>query len=180
MPELLRARIAGKPVSWGRPEPGVPSVQAMAAWARMFLRNGIANPGWIWKNPPPRGKTRPHGKSDKWQKEAAKTFAALYKGKAPYEGPVVVTVRAVFQEPQTWPNHPAMRAWKGVEGLKPHRGSQDLDNIGKCVLDSLQRAGVLADDVWVVDLTLEKRCGPTSYIYCWVETFEPEGQEKLF
>src|SRR6185312_6076820 len=60
---------------------------------------------------------------------------------APWRGPVLMTVRAVFPIPPSWP------AWKreaAADGLIWHTAKPDLDNIIKLVKDALP--GIAYDD----------------------------------
>jgi Holliday junction resolvase RusA-like endonuclease len=71
-------------------------------------------------------------------REAAR---APMRGRPIFDGPVEVSVIAVFQIPRSWPKY---RIAQAVAGCVPYTGSLDLDNIIKALKDSLK--GVVYQD----------------------------------
>lgn len=89
-------------------------------------------------------KTRAYEETIGWAAKAA------MKGRKLLSGPLAVTVTAAFVKAQstknTWPT-----------------GKPDIDNIGKAVLDGLNKI-VYADDCQVVNLFVGKVYAPTAYL----------------
>ena len=86
------------------------------------------------------------GKTAAWEAGAAHLMRTEWAGKAPYEGPVMVTVSAVASRPKRLLRRgdPDGRMWRTT---KP-----DVDNVLKAVMDALVNAGVIRDDVQVVSV----------------------------
>jgi Holliday junction resolvase RusA-like endonuclease len=74
---------------------------------------------------------------------------------APLEGPVSVTIYATFAPPASWSKRKVE-----VTLHRPHVQRPDLDNIGKAILDGLNRIA-WADDAQVADLHIRKVWGVT-------------------
>lgn len=82
-------------------------------------------------------------RTEEWRSIARLTIAEAWAGKPPINVPVVLLVEAVAQRPQSIPKRLGTgRLWLT---RKP-----DWDNIGKGT-DAIVKAGVLSDDVLVVD-----------------------------
>lgn len=71
----------------------------------------------------------------------------------PLEGPVVLTIRAVFEPPQSWSKKKREALLYG-----PHTQRPDLDNIEKAILDGLNRVA-FADDGQVYETSTRKTWG---------------------
>jgi Holliday junction resolvase RusA-like endonuclease len=82
---------------------------------------------------------------------------------APIEGPVRLTVTAVFEPAVSWSNKKRL-AHLG----RPHTQKPDLDNLEKAVLDGLNRIA-FADDAQVADVRKEKRWGDRAETIVTVE-----------
>lgn len=80
---------------------------------------------------------------------------AAMRGKQPLDGPIELTVVAVYEWPKTWSRNKrtAQGCWKTS---KP-----DADNIGKLISDSLNCL-VWTDDARVARLEVQKIYGPTA------------------
>lgn len=112
-------------------------------------------------------------KTSDWESAAALVFGTFW-GAAPIDECVEVEIVAMAHRPKRLlrkhdPNH---LIWKGS---KP-----DCDNIGKCVLDSLVKGGVLRDDSLVVrcevlDFYSERDRGPRVYVRMRRIGAEPVG-----
>lgn len=125
---MMHATIPGAPVGKGRP--------------RLTTRGGFARA----YTPKP---------TLTWEAGAAMVLRSAW-GKAPHDGPVRVTVDAVASRPKAMlPREmggsapksrppPVGRCWRTT---KP-----DVDNVAKATLDALVQAGVIRDDVQVVEL----------------------------
>jgi len=74
---------------------------------------------------------------------------------APLEGPVSITIYATFAPPPSWPK-------RKVEAHlhRPHTQRPDLDNIGKAIMDGLNRIA-WADDAQVAEMMVRKVWGTT-------------------
>ncbi|MFA7308305.1 MAG: RusA family crossover junction endodeoxyribonuclease [Hyphomicrobium sp.] len=83
--------------------------------------------------------------------------------RAPFEGPLRVTIRATFLVPQSWPaKKRAAAVWKTS---KP-----DADNLAK-MIDALN-AIVWRDDAQVCELTVQKKFGPIAGLTITVERLD--------
>lgn len=100
---------------------------------------------------------------------AVRTIAArAMEGAAPIDGPVSMTVRAVYLVPASWSKRKRAAAyWKAS---KP-----DADNVAKIIKDAISTI-VFCDDAQVASLTVTKTYGPTAFVDVRVErlVFERE------
>ena len=128
---ILTCTIPGQPVGKGRPRASIRGFGTPKAHIHM----------------------RTPEKTATWEATAAWHLRGKWAGKAPLDQPVAVTVWAVGQRPKaeipgprTLAKHPelANRLWRPT---KP-----DIDNVVKAALDALVNAGVIRDDVLVVDV----------------------------
>jgi Holliday junction resolvase RusA-like endonuclease len=72
---------------------------------------------------------------------------------APITGPVAVTITAQFCPPPSWSKR------KRAEAMgRPHTSKPDTDNVGKAILDGLNRIA-FADDAQVAQITIRKVWG---------------------
>lgn len=71
----------------------------------------------------------------------------------PLEGPVVVTIRAIFEPPKSW-----SKKKREAHLYGPHTQRPDLDNIEKAILDGLNRIA-FADDGQVYETNTRKTWG---------------------
>lgn len=78
---------------------------------------------------------------------------AIEAGAVPLEGPVRLTIIAIFEPAPSWPKkRRAAAMWN------PHVQKPDLDNIEKAVLDGLNRIAFV-DDAQVADVVKRKMWG---------------------
>ena len=126
----------------------------------------MGNGGWLFECDvpgPPIGKGRPRGttqggfiklytpkKTADWERSCAFGVRSQWSG-APLEGAVEIEFVAVFPRPKR------LLRKKDPEGRLKHTTKPDIDNIEKCLLDSLVMAGVLRDDKGVCDVRKKKR-----------------------
>lgn len=83
------------------------------------------------------------------------------RGAGPLDGPLSMTVRAVYLIPPSWSKRKRATAyWKSS---KP-----DADNIAKILKDAMSKV-VFADDAQVAELTVTKVYGPTAFVQVTVE-----------
>lgn len=82
---------------------------------------------------------------------------------APIEGPVRVTIDAVFEMPASWSGKKRL----ALDGF-PHTQRPDLDNCMKAILDGLNRIA-FADDSQVASMLLRKRWGTVARTEVTVE-----------
>ena len=102
-----------------------------------------------------RGHTYTPEKTRAWEKMAALEAMRQYRGN-PLEGPVKLTVRAVFAIPGWWPKwkqEQAMGGWV-VHTVKP-----DASNVLKAVEDALNGI-VFRDDSQIASVSIDKWYGP--------------------
>ncbi len=80
-----------------------------------------------------------------WEKAAARLIAAQYSGQ-PLDVPIRLTIDAVKKRPQRLmaKRHPDGEIWR------PHK--PDADNVAKIVMDSLEKAGVVVNDIVICEL----------------------------
>lgn len=108
--------------------------------------------------------------------EAEATILSSYlacpdRPETPWEGPVRVSIEAVFPIPKSWPKWKRERLWY------PHTSRPDGDNLVKAVCDSLN--GVAwRDDAQVWDVTLSKVYGEWAGLHCLL-AFEDPPQREL-
>ena len=100
------------------------------------------------------GRSYRAGRSVQWEANAAQAMATAWEAShGPPEGrdePLAVSVLAVFPRPKRL-------VWKRREMVRlPHTTKPDVDNVGKCVLDAVTQAGLIADDRLVHRLSLVK------------------------
>lgn len=88
-------------------------------------------------------------KTMNWEKDAAVILRARWR-KAPFSDPTRVVIRA-FRSRTQYMNAKCRRE------ISTCVSKPDIDNIAKIVLDSLVRAGVIADDNQVVSLECTKQ-----------------------
>lgn len=79
-------------------------------------------------------------KTAEWQAQAIYAMSAEWRGATPIDKPVIVDVTAFFERPGR------LKKKSSPPGPIPHTSRPDRDNIDKAALDSLTKAGVLADD----------------------------------
>lgn len=79
----------------------------------------------------------------------------------PHDGPVIISLAAVFVPPQSWSKK--RRADPGHKTTKP-----DLDNIAKSVLDGLNGVAFI-DDARIVAINAGKRFGERNEIVVTIE-----------
>lgn len=93
---------------------------------------------------------------------AVKVYAyEAMRGADLLDGPLSLTVRAVYIAPQSWSRRKRANAyWKSS---KP-----DADNIAKILKDGMNRV-VYRDDAQVASLTVTKVYGPTAFVQVTVE-----------
>lgn len=101
---------------------------------------------------------------------AETSFAALaekHAPPAPFTGPLAVTITFDMPELASWPE------WKRTVGPWHHESKPDLDNLGKLVLDALQKSGLWwRDDAQVARLTMAKAYGPRPGTLVTIEQLE--------
>lgn len=85
-------------------------------------------------------------KSAHWESMAAETLARAWGDRAPLDVPVRLHILAVAHRPKS-----LMRK-KDPEGRMYRTTTPDASNAGKAAEDALVKAGVLRDDVLVVEL----------------------------
>lgn len=90
-------------------------------------------------------------------------------GRAPFPGPVALTLRAIMPVPASWSKKKQAAALAGE--ILPTR-KPDLSNVLKLVEDGLNGI-VIVDDVQIVDQSVQKRYGPQPLC---VVTIEPLAQ----
>lgn len=115
----------------------------------------------LWIPGEPVGKGRPRAartghvytpaRTRAWETEAACVARATW-GRTPLACPVVVTIDARWSRPRRRPSSVSADQW-ATPGC-PRPSTPDADNVAKAVLDALQKGGVLADDRYVVGLTV--------------------------
>lgn len=97
---------------------------------------------------------------------AAEASVAHYAGQAipaPFEGPVRVTIAAIFEVPKSWSQKRRLAALGA-----PHTQKPDFDNLAKWVLDGMNRVA-FADDGQVADCRTLKLWGDRSETIVTVE-----------
>jgi Holliday junction resolvase RusA-like endonuclease len=81
-------------------------------------------------------------------------------GRAAFDGPVELVLRAIFAIPSSWPQRKKQQAMVG--SVKPTK-KPDLDNIAKAWKDGLNEV-VYRDDAQIVRTVQEKRYGPAPLV----------------
>ena len=94
-----------------------------------------------------------------WTDAAVTMLREQRQGEA-IAGPVSVEIVAYWPLPKTRPAWCDKERWglRKVNGGIAYATKPDADNVGKIVLDALVDAGILADDRFVVELSVLKRC----------------------
>jgi Holliday junction resolvase RusA-like endonuclease len=94
--------------------------------------------------------------------EAAVVMLREQRQGEPFACPVAVEIVAFWPMPKARPAWCTKERWKdrvvplGISyATKP-----DVDNVAKIVLDAMVEAGILADDRFVVQLSVNKHCAP--------------------
>lgn len=90
---------------------------------------------------------------------------------APLEGPVSVTVEAIFCPAPSW-----SKKRRAAAMGQPHTQKPDCDNIAKAILDGLNRIA-WADDAQVADSRVTKRWGERAETRVTVEEINQEAEE---
>ena len=85
-------------------------------------------------------------KTVEWENLAAWYFQSQWKGRPPHGGPVVMEVHAVKSRPKR------LLRKKDPDGLIVRPSKPDLDNCVKIAGDALERAGVLKNDIQIVEI----------------------------
>jgi len=123
--------------------------------------------------------------SDPEMEKAEREIARLYKiaagGRRTISGPVQIKIVAVFAMPPSWP-----RRTHNINGPETvwHRGSPDIDNIGKLVCDALNKIAWV-DDGQIAVMTMGKRYGDPERTEVTIEALAqhpdavPPGQRLL-
>lgn len=91
---------------------------------------------------------------------------ALPHFQKPLEGPIRVTIYAVFAVPASW-----SKKKHDAHLHRPHTQKPDFDNIGKAICDGLNRIAWI-DDGQVSEATVRKTWGRTSQTHVIVEGAE--------
>lgn len=127
--KTITIEVTGDPVAKGRPR-----VAVIKGRARMYTPAATRS----------------------WENDARQLARIEMGGDAPLEGPLKVTVDAVFAPPESWP------AWRRkllAEGEAVWCASaKDIDNICKAICDAMNRV-VWLDDKQIVDLRASKTFG---------------------
>lgn len=94
-------------------------------------------------------------KTRAWEADARQVARAAMAGAACMEGPITLTVEAIFAIPASWPDWKRTAAEMGA--IRP-TGKPDMDNVVKAAKDAAN--GIIwTDDSQVVDLQARKRYG---------------------
>ena len=103
-------------------------------------------------------------KTETYEGIVADHAARVMDGREAFEGPLRLTVRAVYLIPQSWSAKKKRAAfWKTS---KP-----DADNLAKVVKDALNKIAY-RDDAQIVELTVQKKYGPIAGLTVSVEAME--------
>jgi len=92
------------------------------------------------------------GKTAKWEQDARLVARQAMEGRAPFDGPVLLTVDAVFSPAASWPK------WRREAALAhgiQHTMKPDVDNLAKAALDAINGI-VFQDDRQVFSLVVRK------------------------
>lgn len=123
---------------------------------------------------PPRGKQRArfgrlaNGRVVAFTPQQTKSYEAMIRllaqqemaGRAPFEGPVKLELRAVFDVPSSWSKKKEADALTGQ--IRPTK-KPDIDNIAKAWNDGLNGV-VYKDDAQIVVQSLSKYYGPQALV----------------
>lgn len=142
MVDRIAFSVGGRPIGKGRPR----------TTARVVFQNGKPLAVVTIHTP---AETR---KAEKVVREAARSAMA---GRAPFTGPVRLTVVAIFEPPASWPK--VIRA-AALRGEVYHTSVPDADNIEKLICDGLnpEKKGApfcLMDDSQAAEVIIRKRYG---------------------
>lgn len=115
-----------------------------------------------------RGGQRPYtpAKTRAWEKLAENAARIEMGHREPLNGPLSVTVTAIFPVPATWPRWKRLEAEVGHIG---HVGKPDGDNVAKAAKDALNGV-VWLDDAQVVRLLVHKTYGARPAVVIEVAT----------
>jgi Holliday junction resolvase RusA-like endonuclease len=105
--------------------------------------------------------------------EATVRDYALYAGVKPIDGPVALTIRAIFETPPSW----SMKKRAAHIG-QPHTSKPDADNIVKTVKDGLNRVAY-ADDAQVASVSCSKEWGPKAGINISIQPRPVDGWRSI-
>lgn len=94
---------------------------------------------------PKTGRSRTYNAAGNRTAEDAVAYHVGQIIKTPIEGPVRVTITAIFEIPKSWPKYKQREAAATLHTQKP-----DFDNVAKWVLDGMNRVA-FADDGQVAD-----------------------------
>lgn len=132
----------------------------------------------------PRGKGRPRatvrGKfASMYTDPVTRKYEAAVKGiardamggRAPFEGPVSVSLRFRFQPAKSLPKYVRARLLAGEEA---YLGTTDLDNLAKSILDGCNTV-CFRDDVQVVRLFVTKIAAEKPGVDVRIEPLAPQG-----
>lgn len=98
--------------------------------------------------------------------EATVQAIALQYFPAPIDGPIKVTIEAVFEPPRSWSKKKTAQHLGGYHTQRP-----DLDNCQKAILDGLNRVA-FADDSQVAEIVCAKRWGTGAHTTVKVESLQ--------
>ena len=94
--------------------------------------------------------------------EAAVVMLREQRHGEPFACPVAVEIVAFWPMPKARPAWCTKERWKAREATLGivYATKPDADNVAKIVLDAMVEAGILADDRFVVQLSVNKHCAP--------------------
>ena len=130
---------------------------------------------------PPKGGVRPRVSGRQtympksytdWTAAATTSFRAASRRRA-WEGPIGLRIKAFHKWPKSGPS--VNSRW--------HTGTPDVDNLAKPVMDALQKAEVIPDDKFVVDLQVEAlrtRLAPCVWVQVWEIVDDGEIVDEYF
>jgi len=95
-------------------------------------------------------KTYTPARTARWEAFAASAMSTTWEGREPLREPVALSIMILFPRPQrmVWKTKPMKR--------EPHTGRPDTDNVVKAVCDSMEKAGVVANDSVIWSIFAEK------------------------
>ena len=113
-------------------------------------------------------------KTAEWEECAALIARLAMRGRKPIQGPVKLSLVAVFKVSKSWPR------WKknaALEGRFHHTKTPDIDNLAKAVMDSFNKSNAIwKDDSQVCQIDAKKQFGQNPGVYVVVT---PINEEKL-
>ena len=128
---ILSVSIPGQPVGKGRPRASIRGFGTPKAHIAMHTPQKTAT----------------------WEASAAWALRGEWRGQPPIDRPVAVTVWAVGVRPKSEiPSARKLATAPELAGRLWRPTKPDVDNVIKAALDALVNAGVLRDDVLVVDV----------------------------